>query len=535
MARPRVDAHRLQELIRLRRAGASARQVVRLLRMSPKTERRYRAALGEAGLLEGCPADLPTLDEITCAVRQAMPSQADKRSTVEPWRSEVEALMDKGLSAQAIHDRLRLETRRSARPFMVSYSAVKRFVRGVKRARGLHAGEVAVPVDTTPGEEAQVDFGYAGRLYDPSTGVVRRAWVFVMLLCHSRLMFVRLVFDQRTETWLDLHEQAFRHFGGVVGTVVPDNTKRAVLRAAFGVDGPSELERSYREFARGWGFKIDPAPPGDPRKRGKVESAVKYLRGNPLKGRDGESLDDVQASLQLWNAEVASLRVHGSTKRRPLDVFTDDERPALRPLPVAPPQRVIWKHAKVHPDSHVTCRGRLFSVPWRLIQERVWVRVCSGAVEVFHGDELVAAHEDRGLRRTTTDDHLPADRRLLRHRGRAFWESRARRIGPETLALVVAVFDQDEVLSHLRAVQAIVKHLEQFPPIRAEAASRSAREIGDLTYRGVKRILSEGLDLSLEPSRAAERGEDEPLGCCPSCGSGTPHPSPQAALRPTGS
>lgn len=533
MARPRVDAYRLQELIRLRRAGASARQVVRMLRMSPKTERRYRAALGEAGLLEGQPEELPAVDVIARVIRQALPVPGGKRSTVEPWRSEVEALMDKGLSAQAIHDRLRLETRGSARPFRVSYSAVKRFVRGVKRERGLHAGEVAVPVDSAPGEEAQVDFGYAGRLYDPETGVVRRAWVFVMLLCHSRLMFVRLVFDQRTETWLDLHEQAFLHFGGVVGTVVPDNTKRAVLRAAFGVDGPSELERSYREFARGWGFKIDPAPPGDPRKRGKVESAVKYLRGNPLKGRDGEPLDDVQASLQLWNAEVANVRVHGSTGRRPLDVFTAEERPALRPLPAAPPQRAIWKRAKVHPDSHVTCRGRLFSVPWRLIQEQVWVRACGLAVEVFQGGERVAKHEDRGLRRTTTDEHLPADRRLLRHRGRTFWESRARRVGPETLALVVAVFDQDEVLSHLRAVQAIVKHLEQFPRIRAEAASQSARAVGDLTYRGVKRILRAGHDLTAAP--AVERREADAQPRCRSCGSAKPGPTSQADLRRTGS
>ena len=535
MARPRVEAHRLQELVRLRRAGASARQVVRLLSMSPKTERRYRAALGQAGMLEGEPEELPTLDEIAGVIRQALPSPGGKRSTVEPWRSEVEALMDKGLGAQAIHDRLRLDTRGSARPFRVSYSAVKRFVRRVKRARGLHAGEVAVPVDTAPGEEAQVDFGYAGRLYDPKTGVVRRAWVFVMLLCHSRLMFVRLVFDQRTETWLDLHEQAFRHFGGVVGTVVPDNTKRAVLRAAFGVDGSSELERSYREFARAWGFKIDPAPPGEPRKRGKVESAVKYLRGNPLKGRDGEPMDEVQGSLQLWNAEVASVRVHGSTGRRPLDVFNAEERSTLRPLPAAPPQRAIWKQAKVHPDSHVTCRGRLFSVPWRLIQERVWVRACGRVVEVFHRDERVAIHEDRGLRRTTMDEHLPTDRRLLRHRGRAFWESRARKVGPETLALVVAVFDQDEVLSHLRAVQAIVQHLEQFPWIRAEAASRSAREVGDLTHRGVKRILSEGRDLAAAP--VVERREVDARPRCRSCGSTTPTPRPasQADLRRTGS
>lgn len=516
MARPRVEAYRLRELIRLRRLGTSGREVVRLLRMSPKTERRYRAVLGRAGLLEGAPRTLPSLEAIRAAVRSELPPPVPPASSVEPWRERVEALLDRGLSARAVFDRIRLGE--EGPRFRGSYSAVRRFVRRVRRERGVSPDEVAVPVPTTPAAEAQVDFGYAGRLYDPARGVVRRAWVFVMLLCHSRHMFARLVFDQRTETWLDLHEQAFRAFGGCVETVVPDNTRRAVLRAAFGVEGPTELERSYRELAERYGFKIDPAPPGAPRKRGKVEATVKYLRGNPLKGRDGEPIDAVQGALDLWNREVASVRVHGSTGRRPLDVFELEERPALRPLPAEPGERALWKRATVHPDGHVTCRGRLFSAPWQLVHERVWVRACGAGVEVFHDDRLVAAHVDRGQRRTTLEEHLPRERGLLRHRSRGFWERRARAIGPETLALVGAVFDQDPVLSHLRQVQAIVKHLEQFPRARAELASRRARATGDLSYRAIKQTLAEALDLAevgALPHAAGARGERD---LCCSCG-----------------
>ena len=272
MTRPRVEPDRLRELIRLRRRGASAREVTRLLRMSPKTERRDRAVLAGAGLLEGPLGALPSLAEIRAAVQVALPPPARPLSSVEPWRAQVEALMDKGLTAQAIFDRIRLDTKDGRRRFRGSYSAVNRFVRRVKRERGVSPLDVAIPIPTTPALEAQVDFGYAGRLYDPKTGVVRRAWVFVMLLVHSRVFYAQLVFDQTTETWLDLHERAFRALGGRVTTVVPDNTRRAVLRAAFGIDGPTELERSYREFAQQWDFKIDPAPPGAPKKRGKVEA-----------------------------------------------------------------------------------------------------------------------------------------------------------------------------------------------------------------------------------------------------------------------
>lgn len=515
MARPRVEAHRLRELVRLRRLGASGREVVRLLRMSPKTERRYRGVLEGAGMLEGLPNELPSLAEIRTAVEAAWPAPAPTPSTVEPWRARVEELLDKGLTARAVFDRIRLNARGGRRRYTGSYSAVKRFVRRIKRERGALAEDVAVPIPTQPGLEAQIDFGYAGRLYDPARGVLRRAWVFVMLCVHSRVFFARLVFDQKTETWLELHEQAFRAIGGVPATLVPDNTRRAVLRAAFGIEGPTELERSYRELGERYGFKIDPAPPGEPRKRGKVEATVRYLRGNPLKSRDGEPIDEVQADLDLWNREVASLRVHGTTGRRPIDVFQLEEQAALLPLPADPGERAIWKHAKVHPDSHVTCRGRLFSVPWQLIHERVWVRACGREVEVFHEERSVAVHVDRGLRRTTLEEHLPKDRGLLRHRSRAFWETRARRIGPETLAFVRAIFDQDPVLSHLRQVQATVKHLEQFPRARAELASQRALLTGDLSYQGIKQTLAEGLDLiSANVDGASVDESEQPVTCC---------------------
>ena len=153
MARPRVEAHRLRELVRLRRLGASGREVVRLLRMSPKTERRYRGVLEEAGLLAGSPQELPSVGEIRAAVEAAMPRAGPVPSTVEPWRERVEELLDKGLTAWAVYDRIRLDERGGRRRYRGSYSAVKRFVRKVKRERGAAPEDVAVPIPTRPGAD----------------------------------------------------------------------------------------------------------------------------------------------------------------------------------------------------------------------------------------------------------------------------------------------------------------------------------------------------------------------------------------------
>jgi hypothetical protein len=192
-----------------------------------------------------------------------------------------------------------------------------------------------------------------------------------MVLGHSRRMVARLVFDQKTETWLRLHAEAFAELGGVPQVVVPDNLKAAVIRAAFGVGGATTLNRSYRELARHYGFKLDPAPVREPKKKGKVESGVRYVKHNGLAGLGGADADAVRAQLAQWVAEVANQRIHGTTQRRPLEVFEAEERAALLPLPAIAYEPAVWHAPRVHRDAHVAFDRRLYSVPWKLIGQSV--------------------------------------------------------------------------------------------------------------------------------------------------------------------
>jgi transposase len=502
MSMRRVDMDRLVELVRLHRMGTSGRKVARLLGMSPNTERAYRNALTRAGLLAGPVDDLPGLEALKAVVLQQLPTTLplQQTSTVEAWAARVGTLREAGLGPRAIYDRLRLEDA----AFQGSYSAVKRLCRRIAQVEGVHADDVAIPVETEPGEVAQVDFGYVGRLYDTTTGTLRKAWCFVMVLAHSRHMVARVVFDQRLETWLRLHAEAFAELGGVVRTVVPDNLRAAAVRAAFSVAGePCALNRSYRELARHYGFQIDPTPPRSPEKKGKVEASIKYVKRNFFRGREGQPIEEVRAELARWVREIAGTRVHGTTGRRPLEVFEAEERAALLPLPQAPYEPVIWHQALVHRDCHVAFERRLYSVPWRLVGKQVWVRATATTVVAYFDDERVATHDRRGRGlRSTVDDHLPDFRGQLRHRSRAYWEERADEVGPETGAYVREVFASDDVLSMLRTVQAIVRHLASFPRERAEAAARRARHFGAYSYGAIKNILRQGLDLQPLPTEA---------------------------------
>ena len=338
--------HQLQELVRLHRAGCGCREVARLVGISPNTERTYRHALEAADLLQGPPDALPPLETLRAALGpKARPQEV---SSVERWRPVIESRLEAGAGPKAIFDWLRVHEP----DFKGSYWAVKRWCRRWQDRRGPTPEDVAIPVHTAPGQVAQVDFGYCGWLVDPKSGKSRRAWVFVMVLAHRRHFFAQVVFDQKLTTWVRLHVEAFHFFGGVPQVLVPDNLKAAVTRAAFGLGDNPSLNRTYRELARHFRFRVDPTPPYAPTKKGKVERAIKYVKQSFFAAWQPESLPEANEQLARWNREVASVRTHGATRRVPIEVFEGEEAPALQGLPIEPYDLILWKEAKVHRDSH---------------------------------------------------------------------------------------------------------------------------------------------------------------------------------------
>lgn len=495
----------VQEMVRLYRLGTGYRRVAELLGMSPNTERAYREILAKAGLLTGSATELPDVEALQALVHAVHPPRAAplQVSSAEGWVAVIQPLWEKGVGPKVIHDRLRL----SDPTFSASLSAVKRLCLRLKRTRGVTEAEVVIPVDTDPGDVAQVDFGYVGLLWDPASRTYRKAWVFVLVLGYSRHMWADIVFDQSVETWIELHVRAFDALGGVPRTLVPDNLKAAVIRAAFGSDRDSlEVQQSYREAARHYGFRIDPAPPRAPQKKGKVEAGVKYVKNNFMAGQEEKDIVKVREALRTWLQKVAGERVHGTTGRRPAEQFAQVEKEALLPLPAEAYRMVVWRRVRVHPDSHVAIRGVMYSVPFAHVGKQVDARLKDGRVTIYADNARIADHKILSHGRSTVDAHLPAERAELRHRSHDYWIQRAQTIGPFTGQYVEEVFAADDVVSQLRVVQAIVTHLERFPSERAEGACRRAQEHGNYTYRGIVGILRKGLDLHTTTAREPIHG-----------------------------
>lgn len=499
----------LVELVRLLRAGASDRTLTRVLRHNRRTIAKYRTWAEQQGFLADDTGELPTASVLQRAHRATFPviPPPQQRSTVERYRDEIATYRARGLEAAAI--RARLE---ETHGHPVSYSAVWRLVRRLctdesagmtAQARGPRGQGAVVRVEVPPGSEAQVDFGYAGLSVDPRSGAVRKTWVFVMVLAFSRHLYAELVFDQRIATWLLCHQHAFAFFGGVPERVVPDNLKAAVVRASF---TEPEASRAYRECAEHYGFLIDPNPPRSPHLKGKVEQGgVHYVKRNYLAGRCAlesppRSIDALNGGLRAWCLEVAGRRLHGTTKRQPLERFQAVEQATLRPLPLTPYTPAVWKRVAVYRDCYVTFEGAYYSVPYRLVGQTLWLRGAARTVELYSAQhELVATH-DRATapgERLTHLAHLPPEKVAGLTLTRQACRAQAAAIGPATAALV------ETLLAHrpedrLRSAGRLVRLATHTSPARLEQACARAQAYGATDYPSVKRILA---ILAADPER----------------------------------
>ncbi|HDD25284.1 MAG TPA: transposase, partial [Chloroflexi bacterium] len=184
----------IREIVRRIRQGQSNRAIAKEIGIDRKTVGRYHTWAREQGLLDG---ELPALDELQRLVEGILNNDTPPQnvSSVEPYRALVVKLRKQGVEIAAIHERLK------ERGYTGSYASVYRFVRRLEPK----TPDVTVRVETPPGAEAQVDFGFAGRMIDPGTGQQRKTWAFVMTLSWSRHQYVEFVFDQKVATWLQCH------------------------------------------------------------------------------------------------------------------------------------------------------------------------------------------------------------------------------------------------------------------------------------------------------------------------------------------
>ena len=273
----------------------------------------------------------------------------------------------------------------------VSLRTLERAVAHLRRDLRAEA-RATVRFETAPGQQLQIDFGERRVVIG---GQPEKVFFFVATLGYSRRLHVRAFPSERQEHWFEGMESTFRAFGGVPQEVLLDNA-RALIQHHDPVSREVVVNPKLHAFARHWGFKVKACAPYRARTKGKDERGVGYVKTNAIAGRSFESFAALEAHLATWTRDVADVRAHGTTGEPPRRRFDRDEAARLRPIAGTPPflaSRDLVR--KVTSDCAVEVDGNAYSVPWRLIGERVTVTVTGPELRVLHAGREVARHAVR--------------------------------------------------------------------------------------------------------------------------------------------
>lgn len=477
-------------------AGRSYHCIAQSLGVDRKTVRKYVRAAIEAGFSQD---GHNTSEEWKAFVRQRFPEIVDQvaRSGCFGKLDRHRDYIAEGLATNCmstVWQRLR-----EATGVDVSVTTFRRYVRATMPDALVTRNEVTVyRPQVSPGEEAQIDFGYLGRWGDPRTGTSHRLWVFIMVLSFSRHMFIRPVTRMDKRSWLECNVAGLEFFCGAPRRLVLDNLSDGVLRPDI---YEPQLNRAYEELAAHYGVLIDPCRKGKPKDKPRVERVIPYVRDSFFRGRAFPSFAEIEREALRWCTEVAGMRIHGTTGERPVEVYTLVEKASLKPLP-PPWELAVWQTAKVGPDSHCVVKRALYSVPWRYIGQELQVRVSDKKVQFYLGDELVKTHIRRpGERRQTDPDDLPADKIAFFQRTPQWCIRQAKQMGESVFGLVLELL-REETLTHLRQAQGVIRLCDTYGADRLDRACSRALSFGDPRYRTVKGILSCGLDEEPAPEQA---------------------------------
>ena len=411
--------------------GVPHREIERRTGVDRKTIRRYARRANSPGVATGSAGDLaqtpPPRPPAFADDQAPVLAAARTISACEGHRAWIETQVTLGRNAVSIFQDLV-----EGHGFAHRYNSVKRFVATLK-ARAPERFDV---LEFLPGEEAQVDYGQ-GAPTRTASGAYKRPCLFVMTLKFSGKSFRKVVWKTNQVIWAQLHEEAFRAFGGCPQYVVLDNLKEGVLRPDW---YEPALNPVYAALLAHYGVVADPCRVRDPNRKGTVESAIQHTQGTALKGRRFETLDAQNAWLAHWEAHWAALRIHGRKKRQVLEMYRE-EQPALRPLPLESFRPFTQGVRTVDDAGLVQIEGSYYAALPAPLYSRVTVRIYARDIEILDAQNGVLRRHAKALRKGTFV--IPsADRLFNPSRETTRVLARVALIGPQTAALGRALFAQ---------------------------------------------------------------------------------------------
>lgn len=412
------------------------------------------------------------------------PGQYHREKKLSGYQDQIKTWLLCGLSGVLIHQRLVKDYELD-----VSYGTVRRMIHSLKGT------EVFVPLHSEPGEEVQVDFGYLGRF--ERNGKEVKVWVFCMLLSHSRYAYYEVVRDQSIPTFLRCHQHGFEYFGGVSQTVKLDNLKAGVLTPDF---YEPLIQHQYAEFLTHYGSAPITARVRRPQDKGKVESGIKYVKNNFLKGLRHRNWDDLVRELADWNRQICNQRTHGTTRKIPAVVFAQSEKDQLIPLPEQRFEIYRIEKRKVNRMGHISFACNYYSVPYIHVGKILTVKSNGKVLRIFDQQEEVALHNIAQVAGNyiTLEAHKPPGKQ---QKELDYYREKLSQIGPNALAFIEALYTHNR--NHWKdKIRGILSLRRYYPVELIDQACKRALQYQAYSYLTVKNICQHNL---------IEHPEDQPL------------------------
>lgn len=245
--------------------------------------------------------------------------------------------------------------------------------------------------ETSPGEQAQVDWKEDFSFLTTDRGYVSLN-IFVFILGYSRYSIYYTSLDKRQSTIFAFLSDAFEKLGGVPSVIVTDNLK-TVMDKARSEYHKGEVNSKFYEFAKDYGFKVQPCIAKRPRTKGKVESQMKIL----------DQLDAYQGNLSykelIDKVEKINLRknmsIHQGTSKTPISLLEKD-KDSLKPLPPKEIRSRYQNHqsiVKVNESSMISYKSNQYSLPTEYIGKTLTLQVEDNYLYLYDTTQLIVKHK----------------------------------------------------------------------------------------------------------------------------------------------
>jgi transposase len=424
--------------------------------------------------------DWKTVDKVMKTIESGKeyPEKKQHPRLLDSYKDQIISWLEQGLSGVRIKEELERIGKKIGR------STVGDYIQLIKKNRNIF-----VRIHTKPGEEAQVDFGYAGYTLD-NNGKRRKTWVFNMRLSYSRLDYYEKVYNQKVETFINCHINAFRYFGGIPQNVKIDNLKAAVLQADF---YEPVFQNLYKNFADYYGFNPLPCRIYSPNDKGKVESGIKYVKNNFFKGRRFLNEDDLDRKLRHWLDKKCNTRVHGTTRKIPVQVFKNQEKKCLLKLPLQEFKMAQVGTRKVYHDCHIYVNYNYYSVPFEYIGKEVELEINQDLLRIFYQYQQIAIHpllKGSGLF-STIESHYPKYKRISDTEYQEKYQVKMSGLGVYAEQMFFFIL-QNQKNYWYKTVQGILSLQKSYPDNIINSACKRALAYGVFQYQIIKNICRNG-------------------------------------------